>query len=154
MQYLVKAKFIPGREQLLRDDLFAGRIAKGRLHAAALTDALKDATIDSEGTVQLLVDCSCATPVEKEKIDLNKYFVILSADEAAAQPPGELLWDFLQNYRDAPSEEVPGVEELSAEGEAAAEETASAVDEESEEDVEGSETGSEDTGSAEDDEPV
>ena len=82
MRYLVKARVKPGRENDLLQAIADGTLGKGSIAGDEYLWDLQQARLAEDGTAHWVEVCFCATPLEEERPYWEKYFDLVSVQDA------------------------------------------------------------------------
>ena len=82
MRYLVKARVKPGRENDLLQAIADGTLGNGSIAGDEYLWDLQQARLAEDGTAHWVEVCFCATPLEEERPYWEKYFDLVSVQDA------------------------------------------------------------------------
>ena len=85
MRYLVKARVKAGREAALWRAVEDGTLGKGSIAGDEYQHDMEQARRRPDGTVQWVEVCFCETPLAEERPYWEKYFELLSVQDAHAR---------------------------------------------------------------------
>ena len=82
MRYLVKARVKPGCERELLESIETGTLGKGSVAGDEYLHNMENARVDDNGEAQWVEDCFCAKPLAEERPYWERYFELLSINDA------------------------------------------------------------------------
>ena len=84
MKYLVKAKLKAAKRHELLSEIEKGRLGRGSVAFGEYVKNMKQARVLDDGTLCWLEVCFCATPLDEERPYWEKYFEVISVENAQA----------------------------------------------------------------------
>jgi len=85
MRYLVKARVKPGQQQALLQAIDERTLGQGSVAGDEYLSNMEQARLNSDGTVQWVEVCFCATPLAEERPYWEQYFELDSVKDAHAR---------------------------------------------------------------------
>jgi hypothetical protein len=85
MRYLVKARVKPGRGPALLKAIETGELGRGSIAGDEYAHDLQQARVDDSGIAQWVETCFCETPLDEERPHWEKFFDLLSIQDAHAR---------------------------------------------------------------------
>ena len=82
MRYHVKARVKHGAEQSLQQAIADGSLGRGSIAGDEYLYDLQHARLNDDGVAQWVETCFCATPLAEERPYWEKYFELLSVQDA------------------------------------------------------------------------
>jgi hypothetical protein len=82
MRYLITAKVKPGRAGALRDAIAEETLGRGSVAEGEYLRNMNEARLRSDGRVQWVEVCYCATPIAEESPYWEEYFDLLRVQNA------------------------------------------------------------------------
>jgi hypothetical protein len=85
MRYLITAKVKPGRADALREAIDDETLGRGSVAEGEYLRNMNEARLRSDGRVQWVEVCYCATPIAEERPYWEEYFDLLRVQDAHAR---------------------------------------------------------------------
>jgi len=82
MRYLVKAKVKAGQQRALLEAIRAGTLGQGSVAGDEYLHNMEQARLGDDGTARWVETCFCATPLEEERPYWEKFFELVSVEDA------------------------------------------------------------------------